>query len=55
MVAWIAMNEAIDPHQNPSTASQALEAVEPLSVVVCLLNPHDATVAHRLRLGKCCL
>jgi hypothetical protein len=42
------MDQAIDPHQDAGSASEILEAVNPVAVDVGLLDSHGDGVAHGL-------
>jgi hypothetical protein len=45
------MNQAVDPHQDARSSGQILQTVDPVAVVVGLLNLHSRSVAHGLH--KC--
>jgi hypothetical protein len=47
--ARIPMDEPIDSHQDASSAGVILEVVDPVPVLVCLLNAHARSVAYTLR------
>lgn len=49
MVARVAMDQPINPHQNAGPAGQVSEVVDPVSVVVCLLDAQAPIVAYELR------
>jgi hypothetical protein len=45
----IAMDQAVYTHQDTTLASQILQAFEPVSILVGLLDTHDQSVAYQLQ------
>lgn len=52
MLAWIALNQAIDANQNPCPPGAILQHVNPLAIDISLPNAHATSVADGLRSGK---
>ena len=44
----VAVNETLDTNQNPRPARSILERVDPLAVLVCLLDTHPIIVVYKL-------
>ena len=49
VIAWISVDQAIDPHQDARPATEVLETVDPVSVLVGLLHAHVGSVAQELQ------
>jgi len=52
VLARVAVNQAIDPHENTCSPGAVSEFVDPLTVFVGLLNAHLPSVAQRLQLSR---
>lgn len=50
--AWIAMNQPIDTHQDACAPGEIPQPVEPVAVLVSLLDTHGSNVAHGLHWGN---
>ena len=48
MNSRVAVNETVNSHKDASPTDNILQAVNPVPVLVCLLDPHAASVAHGL-------
>lgn len=49
VIAWVSVDQAIDPHQDARPATEVLETVDPVSVLVGLLHAHAGSVAQELQ------
>jgi hypothetical protein len=51
MSSWVPVNEAINSHEDACPTDDIFQVVNPVPVLISLLDPHAAIVAHELQLG----